>query len=556
VCRKFHQVIAAASESEWLWFPLCQQVFGCRLPLLGASGCQSSDWRQHFIGLCQYQAYQPSHVTHHCKQHRHQQSCDTDHNNNSSSSINSFTSTARSSSTHDNTHQPLLYIDLNHFVTNPHRHSNTTTTINTDTDDSNNDTQCLLQISNKALPALLQQLQYPPPVSIFTPSLLKRIESMCIALVDHHSVSLLEIESKLDVQSIAHIVARYNYAALLVHLLQRLPTRNKALFNDLLNQFDCNGNTPLHVAVRYRSFECCQTLLRARASIDALNHYGSTALMVAAQHLNNADVELWTVLIDRDAELRRAIEWVDERVPSRLDRPNRAHLAAKTIDTNHYASFMSFSSPMLDSKPLECLGIDEIATLAPRSVPLAIADIYDPSRDYDNDSSSSSNGNKYSNCTHATGTRNADGRVQTIAHALCRRVDNVDQLLTIALQVDATNTNDQDASLLRKRGVISAIEFDWEPLHLACFHGNYNTVEALVREADRINQLRAVLHARIATGETPLLLSIRGGNARVFKLLIESGANLADTDADGNSVLHHGMQRNRLSSVGWILGSI
>jgi ankyrin repeat protein len=40
-------------------------------------------------------------------------------------------------------------------------------------------------------------------------------------------------------------------------------------------------------------------------------------------------------------------------------------------------------------------------------------------------------------------------------------------------------------------------------------------------------------------GHTPLIWAARAGNLKITKLLIEKGANVHDTDNDGNNAMHY-----------------
>ena len=83
-------------------------------------------------------------------------------------------------------------------------------------------------------------------------------------------------------------------------------------------------------------------------------------------------------------------------------------------------------------------------------------------------------------------------------------------------------------------------------LHNAVAAGDIKAVTALLNEKNLLNEINTA-------GLTPLLLAVNTDNNAVASLLLEAGAELAQTDTRGNTAMHLASQRNNRKLVEYLL---
>ena len=81
------------------------------------------------------------------------------------------------------------------------------------------------------------------------------------------------------------------------------------------------------------------------------------------------------------------------------------------------------------------------------------------------------------------------------------------------------------------------------PLHIACLNGHREVLNSI-----NLN-LNEVLHASDRSGNTPLHLACEGGREDIVQLLIDSGANINQTNNEGEVPAHIAVQYGSINIV-------
>ena len=81
------------------------------------------------------------------------------------------------------------------------------------------------------------------------------------------------------------------------------------------------------------------------------------------------------------------------------------------------------------------------------------------------------------------------------------------------------------------------------PLHIACLNGHKEVVNSINLS------LNEVLHASDLSGNTPLHLACEGGRKDIVQLLIDIGANINQTNSEGEVSAHVAVQYGSINIV-------
>ena len=98
-----------------------------------------------------------------------------------------------------------------------------------------------------------------------------------------------------------------------------------------------------------------------------------------------------------------------------------------------------------------------------------------------------------------------------------------------------------DTSILDNLGR-SALEYAAGALNWAETSKAEQVVKLLIQAGADVN-------VKSTLGFTPLMWAAIAGNLEITKLLIEKGANIHDTDNDGNDAMHYAVQENHQSAI-------
>ena len=312
-------------------------------------------------------------------------------------------------------------------------------------------------------------------------------------------------------------------------------------------------NTPLHYAVKIASLECVKKLLHAGAKVYFDNHEGETPLHIAARYRNSEYLEM---MLNYAKSQLNSVEMFLNKTDSM--RPPPIHIAAMygskdclriliqhgTKPDLKYGSCTLLKSTTVRKKGIGCMEalieqlveIDEsedvtcemVQRLVRNNSPIDIIELLRSKSKLKIDG-------MLSNMLVTMAKEGCDESLELLIK-LGVDVRQADNYVGTALHYAAQNGEDVCVEILLAAGadIVCYNSCNETPLHSAAEYPNPNCLELLIQTAEK-NNIKHVVNTKFNDNHpAPIHSAVQAGNVKCINLLIKNGADLNSIWIDNN----------------------